>query len=159
METNVKIVGFANQSFNGKSVSSKGFDINYDGNIADVNAFSDGKVYYMRLANEDIQNLLNIPSSSQSLEENLISHYGVRPKQVKCQIVKYSRKRPQSHKKIKLRIKPRKTVRIKSKPLSRSYSRGKSTKRVSQRTLTPYYKPYKSSSNSREVPSIERTIY
>jgi hypothetical protein len=59
METNVKIIGFANQSFNGKTISSKGIDVNYDGNIADVNAFSDGKVYYMRLENEDIKKNLD----------------------------------------------------------------------------------------------------
>lgn len=179
METNVKIVGFANDSFNGKSISSKGFDINYDGNIADVNAFSNGKVYYMRLGNEDIQNLLSIPPSSRSLEENLSSDYNVKPMIIKYKSVKRSRPRHSTRKSVKslkssksLKRRNRNTVRFASntnrssrtsksnKSNKYSKSRSRSRKRsISQRTLTPYYQPEHVSQIRVPVPSIERTIY
>ena len=75
METNLKIVGFANQSINGIPVTNKGLHINYDGNDADINAYDDGKLYYMHLDNEDIKNLLNMPVSEDSLQSRLIADF------------------------------------------------------------------------------------
>ena len=148
METNVKIVGFANESFNGKTLSSKGFDVNYDGNIADINAFSNGNVYYTRLDNEDIQNLLSIPSSSQCLEERLglSTNQHINPIGIKYKIIRHKSK--SSRKMIK---------RNKGRTSSKSYSRGRSTRRLRIKERKPT--PYKSRTSISHIPSIDRTIY
>jgi hypothetical protein len=75
METNIKVVGFANQSFNGKNITNKGIHINYDGKQADINAFDNGKMYYMNLDNDDIKDILNKQSSQLPLETRLINDF------------------------------------------------------------------------------------
>ena len=40
METNVKVVGFANQSINGINVDNRGFDLEYDGRMLNLSGFS-----------------------------------------------------------------------------------------------------------------------
>ena len=152
METNVKIVGFANESFNGRTVSSKGFDVNYDGNVADINAFSDGKVYYMRLGNQDIQNLLNIPSSTMPLEERLALECNKSPQILKYKNIRHMR-RPSTVKKTK--SKRRKNIHFRSRSKSTSRSRNKTTRKISRRIPTPYYKR----KNQSSIPSIEKTVY
>ena len=159
METNVKIVGFANESFNGKTVSSKGFDVNYDGNIADINAFSDGKVYYTRLDNQDIQNLLNIPTSSSPLEERLALEYNQKniPGVLNCKIVRNKSKRRRSHRHTKHGKKSKRKSVVKIKSRVRSNPRARRTvRRIRERTPTPYFNDVPIDYNPS---SIERTIY
>lgn len=72
METNIKVIGFSNKRLNGKSLDNKGFDLDYDGNYLDVNAFDNNRQYYTRLDNEDIMDLLNVPSSQIPLEKRIM---------------------------------------------------------------------------------------
>lgn len=72
METNIKVIGFSNKRINGKSLDNKGFDLDYDGNYLDVNAFDNDRQYYTRLDNEDIMHLLNTPSSRMPLEQRIM---------------------------------------------------------------------------------------
>lgn len=72
METNVKVVGFANQSLNGVDIDNKGFDLEYDGKILNLSGFSNDKLYYAKLNNEQISDLLRIPSSSLPLEQRIM---------------------------------------------------------------------------------------
>jgi len=76
-ETNIKFVGFANQSINGKNVQSSGIHINSDGKDVDVNAFNNGKMYYMHLNNDDISNLLSKPSSTEPLATRLMNDFSL----------------------------------------------------------------------------------
>lgn len=71
METNVKLLGFSNKSFNGIPIDKSGFDLEYDGHYLDVNAFNNNSVYYKRLNNNDLMKLLNRPTSSSPLEERI----------------------------------------------------------------------------------------
>jgi hypothetical protein len=71
METNIKLLGFSNQSFNGVPIDKRGFDLEYDGRYLDVNTFNNNNVYYTRLNNNDLMKLLNKPSSSMPLEERI----------------------------------------------------------------------------------------
>jgi hypothetical protein len=71
METNIKLLGFSNQSFNGVPIDKRGFDLEYDGRYLDVNTFNNNNVYYTRLNNNDLIKLLNKPSSSMPLEERI----------------------------------------------------------------------------------------
>ena len=77
-ENNIKFVGFANQSINGKNVQSSGIHINSDGKDVDVNAFNNGKMYYMHLNNDDISNLLSKPSSIEPLATRLMNDFYLR---------------------------------------------------------------------------------
>ena len=79
METNIKVIGFSNKRLNGKSLDNKGFDLDYDGNYLDVNAFDNNRQYYTRLDNEDIMDLLNVPSSQIPLEKRIMQFNINRP--------------------------------------------------------------------------------
>lgn len=72
METNVKVVGFANRSINGVDIDNKGFDLEYDGNMLNLTGFSGDKLYYAKLNNEQIMNLLQIPASRMPLQERIM---------------------------------------------------------------------------------------
>jgi hypothetical protein len=72
METNIKVIGFSNKRINGKTLDNKGFDLDYDGDYLDVNAFDNNRQYYTRLDNQDIMHLLNIPSSQMPLEQRIM---------------------------------------------------------------------------------------
>lgn len=72
METNIKVIGFSNKRINGKTLDNKGFDLDYDGNYLDVNAFDNNHQYYTRLDNQDIMHLLNVPSSQIPLEQRIM---------------------------------------------------------------------------------------
>jgi hypothetical protein len=70
-ETNVKIIGFSNKTLNGKNISSKGFDLEYDGNDAYINSFSDGKLYYKHLNKKQLINLFNSQTINTSLDKRI----------------------------------------------------------------------------------------
>ena len=79
METNIKVIGFSNKRINGKTLDSKGVDLDYDGKYLDVNAFDNNRQYYTRLDNHDIMHLLNIPSSQIPLEQRIMQFNVNRP--------------------------------------------------------------------------------
>lgn len=137
METNLKIVGFANQSINGIPVANKGVHINYDGNDADINAYDDGKLYYMHLDNEDIKNLLSMPVTQDSLESRLLADFPARSM--------YRTPTPYPRiEYIPIRRLPRKSRRKVRRSSSRKSSSRRSSTRRKSKTRTP---------------SIDRTIY
>jgi len=72
METNIKVVGFADQSINGINVNHQGFDLDYDGNMLNVSGFSGDKLYYARLNNNQLMNLLQMRSSEVPLEQRIM---------------------------------------------------------------------------------------
>jgi len=72
METNIKVVGFADQSINGINVNHQGFDLDYDGNMLNVSGFSGDKLYYARLNNNQLMNLLQMRSSELPLEQRIL---------------------------------------------------------------------------------------
>jgi hypothetical protein len=74
METNLKVVGFANQSINGVNVNNQGFDLEYDGNILSASGFSGDKYYYTKLNNEQLLDLLQAPSSHTPLEHRILNY-------------------------------------------------------------------------------------
>jgi hypothetical protein len=88
METNMKLIGFSNRKFNGRTIDSKGIDLDYDGNYLDVNAFNNNKLYHTTLGNDDIIDLLNTPSSKIPLEQRIMQlQYPIsRPRQNRRQI-------------------------------------------------------------------------
>lgn len=78
MDTNVKMVGFANQSINGVTVANEGFDMEYDGKKLNISGFSGDRLYYAKLNNKQILDLLNMPSSEVPLERRIM-HYETPP--------------------------------------------------------------------------------
>lgn len=70
--TNLRIFGYENESVNGTNIKDQGFDLNYNGDHADLNVFADGTTKYQRLSKEDILNIMGVPSSPITLEERLI---------------------------------------------------------------------------------------
>ena len=162
-ETNIKFVGFANQSINGKNVQSSGIHINSDGKDVDVNAFNNGKMYYMHLNNDDISNLLSKPSSIEPLATRLMNDFSLsNDAQLEEKIptlylreetpyyINESHKRYSKHKKSKKR---------RHSNISKSKSKSKSKrkfKRIRNRKIN--LEP-KSHSGTKKTESIDRTIF
>ena len=133
VETNVKVVGFANQSLNGVTLRDEGFDMEYDGKNLNVSGFSGDKLYYAKLNNKQLVDLLNVPSSDIPLERRIM-HY--KNPHIKSSI-----------KKIKMmpRLVKRKTK--KTPPLIISKRRS-SAKYVTPKMRSEYRKKYRHSSKS-----------
>lgn len=74
MDTNIKIVGFANQSVNGININNEGFDIDYDGNMLNLSGFSGDKMYYAKLNNQQIMDLLQTRPSQIPLEQRILQY-------------------------------------------------------------------------------------
>ena len=160
-ETNIKFVGFANQSINGKNVQSSGIHINSDGKDVDVNAFNNGKMYYMHLNNDDISNLLSKPSSIEPLATRLMNDFSLSndtqlekkiPAIYLRELTPYyatkSHKRYSKHKKSKKR---------RHSNISKSKSKSKRKfKRIRNRKIN--LEP-KSHSGTKKTESIDRTIF
>lgn len=157
METNVKMVGFANQSINGVTVANEGFDMEYDGKKMDISGFSGDKLYYAKLNNKQLVNLLNIPSTNIPLERRILS-YG-----------KPSKKHSIKKIKMKPRRKTRKPASIKIKkisPITMKANRRKSSSKYVSPTMRSEYKKsnryskYSTHSSKRSnKSSIRKTIY
>jgi len=131
METNIKVVGFADQSINGVTIKNQGFDLDYDGKIMNMSGFSGDKLYYAKLNNQQLMSLLQLPSSDIPLEQRIMN-YKQAPQKRKIIIYK-----PHSTKhKTPKRIKTLKIVKIKS-PSSHKSKSYKSR----YRTPTPYFTP------------------
>ena len=62
----------------GNLVSSSGFDAHYDGDIFTIDSYDNDKRYFMELNADDIQDLLTIPSSQNTLEKRLTQHLSSR---------------------------------------------------------------------------------
>lgn len=80
MDTNIKIVGFANQSVNGINVNNEGFDIDYDGNMLNLSGFSGDKMYYAKLNNNQLMDLLQLQPSQMPLEQRILQYKQIKPK-------------------------------------------------------------------------------
>jgi hypothetical protein len=145
METNLKIVGFANQSINGYPITNKGIHVNYDGHDVDINGYDDGKLYYMHLDNDDIKNLLNMPTSKITLEERLLTDFAP------------SRYRTPTPYPIAVPIKSRKTK--KRKPKNKSKTPRNNFLIINKPKI--YVKKSKTKKNTPKsrTPPIDRTIY
>lgn len=169
METNVKVIGFSNKRINGKTLDSKGFDLDYDGNYLDINAFDNNRQYYTRLDNQDIMHLLNIPSSHMPLEQRIMqfntgSNYD-KPRlmqqpmfmdnqiQNPNQVIMYYKSKPKYKKtrRLSLNRKSRKTPKMQKI----TYARVSSIKRPSRISRISTNKSMK----SKPVSSIRQTIY
>lgn len=174
METNVKVIGFSNKRINGKTLDSKGFDLDYDGKYLDVNAFDNDRQYYTRLDNQDIMQLLNIPSSQIPLEQRIMqfnvgSNYN-KPKpmlmehpmfmhnqtQKPNQIIMYYKSKPNYKKYKTRRLSLNRHSRQTPKTRKITYARVSSIKRPS--SIKPY-RISKISRKSKPVSSIRQTIY
>ena len=105
METNVKVVGFANQSVNGVTVANQGFDMEYDGQKMNISGFSGDKLYYAKLNNQQLANLLNMPSSDIPLEKRILLY-----KKAKKHTKKANKKTNTKSKKTKTKSKTRKSI-------------------------------------------------
>jgi len=79
MDTNIKIVGFANQSVNGININNEGFDIDYDGNLLNLSGFSGDKMYYAKLNNQQIMDLLQTRPSQIPLEQRILQYKQIGP--------------------------------------------------------------------------------
>ena len=163
-ETNIKFVGFANQSINGKNVQSSGIHINSDGKDVDVNAFNNGKMYYMHLNNDDISNLLSKPSSIEPLATRLMNDFSLSndtqlekkiPAIYLRELTPYyatkSHKRYSKHKKSKKR---RHLNISKSKSKNKSKSKTRKNRKNKKINLEP-----DSYSGLKMTESIDRTIF
>ena len=80
METNLKVMGISRKSENGQVIDNRGFDLEYDGNYADINSFVNNKNKHLRLNNKELLELLNRQVSSQPLESRLINDFNISPK-------------------------------------------------------------------------------
>ena len=133
METNVKVVGFANRSINGVDIDNKGFDLEYDGRMLNLTGFSGDKLYYAKLNNQQIMDLLQIPSSRMPLQQrimyytqpkirkgtpyprNSIKRLKISPYKSKVKTYRRSHKSTSSYKSPKLRSEYKKTTKKSSK--------------------------------------------
>lgn len=91
MDTNIKIVGFANQSVNGINVNNEGFDIDYDGNMLNLSGFSGDKMYYAKLNNQQIMDLLQTRPSQIPLEQRILQYKQIEPSKSKTKQSKSSK--------------------------------------------------------------------
>jgi hypothetical protein len=114
MDTNIKVVGFANQSINGINVNNEGFDLEYDGKLLNLSGFSGDKLYSAKLNNQQIVDLLQRQSSQIPLEKRIMMHREKRIKPHFAKSKKYSRKNIKNQKKSKYH-KLRKSYKSKSK--------------------------------------------
>ena len=69
--SNLRIFGYENESVNGSNIKDQGFDLNYNGEYADLNVFNKGTTNYQLLSKGDILNIMGMPSSPITLEERL----------------------------------------------------------------------------------------
>lgn len=151
METNVKVVGFANKSINGIDIDNSGFDLEYDGRNLNLSGYSNDKLYYAKLNNEQIIDLLKIPSSRLSLDQRIMGYNTMN--QVKIPLdsrrhgysySKYNKSMKKNIKRIKLTpYKPINSMKIKKKS---------STKKV-----TSYKTPRLRSEYGRSIKSKSKT--
>jgi hypothetical protein len=147
METNVKMVGFANQSINGVTLANEGFDMEYDGTKLNISGFSGDKLYYAKLNNKQLVDLLNIPSSDIPLERRIMLYKNPKMKSIK-----------------QIKLTPRKSIkRRKSSAIRVSKRKSSSSKYVSPAMRSEYKKSRskrssKHSSKSKRR-SINKTIY
>jgi len=173
METNLKIVGFANQSINGENISNQGIHVNYDGKQADINAFNNGKMYYMHLDKNDINKLLSKTSSHIPLEKRLITDFQQTDKKCLLQFRKptpyhITKQVTSSYKSKKNKIKnnkSKKNKKIKSKKIKIKNNKSKKNKikkiksnKIKSNKIKQMYKDI-SNNKTPYIDPIDRTIY
>jgi len=101
VETNVKVVGFANQSLNGVTLRDEGFDMEYDGKNLNMSGFSGDKLYYAKLNNQQILDMLQKQTSQIPLEQRIMMYREKIPKKTsKRKTVKFIKNSPH-HKSIR----------------------------------------------------------
>lgn len=141
MDTNIKIVGFANQSVNGININNEGFDIDYDGKMLNLSGFSGDKLYYAKLNNQQIMDLLQTRPSLIPLEQRILQYKQIKPSK--------SSKSSKSKSKSKTNSSKRKTTKKHTshkKSISKvsSYKSPKMRSEIKPRTSTHHSKSRKS---------------
>jgi len=145
MDTNIKVVGFANQSINGINVNNEGFDLEYDGKLLNLSGFSGDKLYSAKLNNQQIVDLLQRQSSQIPLEKRIMMYREKIPKKIKTQRKTKSHKSSKSHK-------------SKSKPKISSYKSPKMRSEIG-RSQSIKAKSYQNKTRSKTITPTNKTIY
>ena len=76
MSIDIKTSASIKSIINNKVIKDASFKSHYDGNDLEIKGYSDGELFYMKLDNEDIKDILALPSNNISLEERLIKDFG-----------------------------------------------------------------------------------
>ena len=61
----------------GAIVKNSGFNTNYDGNKMKISGYNDGEKYYQELDNDDIYNILSLPSHNLSIVERMTNDFNL----------------------------------------------------------------------------------
>jgi hypothetical protein len=64
---------------NGKVLTDKSFDANYDGKNMKISGHDNDKKFNVKMTNDDIMKLLAKPSSNLTLKQRLMNDYNVKP--------------------------------------------------------------------------------
>jgi hypothetical protein len=75
MKLDVTSSGEMEYSINGNTIKKSKYNSHYDGNELKISGSDNGKQFYEKLSNNDIQDILSLPLSNLSLEERLKRDY------------------------------------------------------------------------------------
>lgn len=76
MSIDIKTSTSVKSIINDKVIKDASFKSHYDGKDLEIKGYSDGELFYMKLDNEEIKDILALPSNDISLEERLIKDFG-----------------------------------------------------------------------------------
>lgn len=155
MDTNLRVFGYENESVNGTNIKDQGFDLNYNGDYADLNVYTNGNVKYQRLTKQDILDMMNIPSSPKTLEEKLIEYQSQTPQYQIVPMNRYSRRRHKHQPTKKQTSYSKKTSNSKGTSSSSKLRKTNKSKLSSSKTRTRSNKTI----SKKTIPSIEEVIY
>jgi hypothetical protein len=154
MDTNLRVFGYENESVNGTNIKDQGFDLNYNGDYADLNVYANGNVKYQRLTKQDILDMMNIPSSTKTLEEKLLEYQSQLDSTPQYQIVpmhRYSRRKYKHH--------PMKKHTNHSRRVSKNSNSSKLRKTNKSSRLSRTKTRSNKTISKKTIPSIEEVIY
>ena len=77
MTTIVRAAAATEVTHNNKVIDVKGMTAKYDGVNLDLSGFDNNEMFYARLDNDDVRQLLATPANRKSLEHRLREDYGV----------------------------------------------------------------------------------
>jgi hypothetical protein len=77
MATIVRAAAATEVTHNNKVIDVKGMTAKYDGVNLDLSGFDNNEMFYARLDNDDVRQLLATPANRKSLEHRLREDYGV----------------------------------------------------------------------------------
>lgn len=123
---------------NGKLKKKSGLNVSYDGNQLDVDVYDNKERIYMQLDNDELGQLISLPSSKHTLEERLRHDFP---------LVKHkSQHKKKSHK-------------IKSHKRKSHHKKTKSPKHIKTRKKSHHKRENKSYKRESPPADIEKTIY